>query len=231
MKHPILTLAVDTATLTQSVAICSADELLAEQVLKQPRGHSKALLQVAHTLLESLGLTMKAVEVYAVGLGPGSFTGLRIGLALMKGLAIAHQRPLYGFSSLEAMASHFAASNMAVCPCIDARKQEVYTGCYDASSLGAPTAILQEQVVAPQLLIQALDPERPVIMTGTGAKLYREGFAAALPKAQFAPSDKSYPRAAYHAHRAAQAMASGVAPPELVGLEPRYIRPSEAELG
>jgi tRNA threonylcarbamoyladenosine biosynthesis protein TsaB len=243
----MLVAALDTATLTLSCALVDVsagapprvrsvrtDRAAAKPEQSKLGGHSAALPNALVTLLQAEGLAIPAVEGYAVGLGPGSFTGLRIGLATWKGLAYANRRPVAGASSLAAMAMAAAADaeeGAILVPLLDARKGEVYAGFYRAGA-GGLVEVADEVAVPPQALaarVQALVAEgsRPVAF-GEGYDAHAETFAPAVPRLATAvatpPADAL---AALVAERLAGAAYDAQA---LFALEPHYVRPSEAEL-
>jgi tRNA threonylcarbamoyladenosine biosynthesis protein TsaB len=239
-----LLLALDTATSTQSLALLRGPDLLFECTLEARSGHGPDQLAMIQWLLARAGVTLHDLSGLAIGLGPGSFTGLRVGLALMKGLSFAYQKPLIGIPSLTAAALQVALTsspNTLICPCIDARKSEVYAALYTASPALTPaspnlTTLLDPFVAPPNAfiiaLINALLPQTPhdtpLTFAGSGALLYRDSLTQAFPRAHIiAPIACAHPRALClgllalpHLHN----------PPDLATLEPLYIRPSDAEI-
>lgn len=223
-----LALAVDTSTLVMSAALVRPGRLVAEATFDLPRGHSRALLGAIDHLLERSGSTIESVDLLAVGRGPGSFTGLRIGMALAKGLALATQTPLVGVSSLAALARAWTGGSPehVVVPCIDARKSEVY-----ASAWRGAREVITERVVAAESLVGALDtslPDEHLMLVGTGAVAYRQTFRDLLgDRAHVVTADVTHPPAR---HVGWLGLDASSAPSDLATLEPRYIRPSEAEV-
>jgi tRNA threonylcarbamoyladenosine biosynthesis protein TsaB len=166
----MLLAALDSATLTLSCALLEVDEagatLLAERTEPAPRavpggapaGHGSRLPGALSDLLVACDRRLPEVEAYAVGLGPGSFTGLRIGLATFKGLAYANRRPIGGASSLAAMAlaaAPAAGPGTVLLPLLDAKKGEVYAGFYRAGA-GGVEAVRPDAALAPEALLEAL---------------------------------------------------------------------------
>jgi tRNA threonylcarbamoyladenosine biosynthesis protein TsaB len=181
-------------------------------------------------LLGALGRKLPEVEGYAVGLGPGSFTGLRIGLATWKGLAYGNRRPIAGASSLAAMALEAAPAAPAgalLVPLLDARKGEVYAGFYRAVGDGVEPAA-PEAALSPAALLDRLAPLGRATGFGEGYGAFETVLAAGLPRLADAPATPS------------AAMIARLAAPRLVGaaydaqalfaLEPHYVRQSEAEV-
>ena len=239
----MLVASLDTSTLTLSCALCEIAggevRLLAERTERAPAkpgpqgptgGHGGRLPGALSDLLVALGRKLTDVEGYAIGLGPGSFTGLRIGLATWKGLAYASRRPIAGASSLAAMA--FAAAPAAsdgdvLVPLLDAKKGEVYAGFYRAAGSGvAPVA--PEAALAPAALAASFPglPSRGLAF-GDGLRAYRDALAAIPALA----TDVETPPALAVARLCARALEG--APydaAKLFALEPHYVRASEAEI-
>jgi tRNA threonylcarbamoyladenosine biosynthesis protein TsaB len=219
-------LALDTSTTSCSVALTIGDRLAAETILSLERTHASMLLRVVDSLLAAAGLELKDIDGFAAAIGPGSFTGLRVGVATVKGLALATGKPVCGFSSLAMLAMNISGASYPVCPMFDARKKEVYAALYDCR--GLPVPIIEDCVVAPGELLERLD--ETTIFVGEGAIAYRDQIVGRMgEKAIFAPFPLNLPRASCGAVLAGIAFAEGkgITPAALL---PRYIRPSEAEL-
>ncbi len=148
----MLLLAVDTSTSNGSVALAEGDDVLAEVGLAREQGHSTTLLPAVESLLTSAGRRPTDVDVWAVAVGPGTFTGLRVGISTVQGLALASERPCVGVSTLEALAAG-VAGGVPVVALMNAFRQEVYAQVFD--SLGAAVAA---PVVGP---LEALLPGFP----------------------------------------------------------------------
>lgn len=219
-------LTVDTSTQVSSVALTTGERLIAEQLLNLERPRSEQLLQAVDTLLKAAGMRIADCDGFGVALGPGSFTGARVAVATVKGLALATGKPVAGFSSLAMLAMNMPLAQYPVCPMFDARKKEVYAGLYRCDDVPEPMS--PDCVAPPARFIQRIDG--PTIFVGEGALLYRELISGMLGgQAIFAPSSCHLPRASMGALLAKRAFDRGEAvPPDL--LAPAYIRPSEAEL-
>jgi tRNA threonylcarbamoyladenosine biosynthesis protein TsaB len=240
----MLIAALDTSTLTLSCALCELCSgevtLVAERSERtsarpdgQTGGHASRLPGALSDLLVAAGRKLSEVEGYAIGLGPGSFTGLRIGLATWKGLAYASRRPIAGASSLAALALAAVPSaeeGALLVPLLDARKGEVYAGFYRARGgcavSAAPEAALAPTVLALRLAELALAGERPVAL-GEGLLAYPEPFAA-VPRLAGEPAA---PSALAVARLCAPELTGAEQDPQrLYALEPHYVRASEAEV-
>ncbi len=222
-----LLLTVDTATAAGSVALSRGETLLGELLLNLPATHTDRLLVSVRQLLADTGTTVAQLDAFGVVLGPGSFTGLRVGVATVKGLALATRRPVVGVSTLQTLALQFPCARHPVCVLLDARKQEVYAGLYGWEG-GCPLPLRPEAVLSPERLLDSLEGE--VLFAGDGAAVYRTLIVRHLGhRAHFAPWPLQPPRAAAAAALGLAALRRGETIP-LPQLAPRYIRPSEAEL-
>lgn len=164
---------MDTATSCSAVALTSGTrkngKVLASLSLTGSVTHSRRLLKAIDYLLQEAGLDWPDIAGIGVSLGPGSFTGLRIGMATAKGLAAAAGKPLFGISSLDSLAAKCSTSRL-ICAVIDARKKEVYTAFYRCDASGLAERISDMSVVAPEKLCAGIT--HPVVMIGDGVMVY-----------------------------------------------------------
>lgn len=226
----MITLALDTATRDTAVALLDGDRLLAE-ACEPARSHSKTLLPMIERLLGQAGLEGEQLEGLAVGIGPGSFTGVRIGLTVAKALAHANGLRLVGVSTLRALAENGRGLAEVICPAVDALKDEVYSARYrlagdDEAELDPPDA-RDPRAWAESL---AATGQRLVIL-GSGFARYRQVFEDALGPDLLLPDEEGLNRlsAASLGRLARQQLERGPhADPAT--LEPTYCRLSEAEL-
>ena len=217
----MLVLAVDTTTERGSVAIVSGGEVLGEIRLRSGMGHSKRLMPAIAFLVDGLGVAAADIEGYAVTAGPGSFTGLRVGLACVQGLALASGRRCVGLSTLDVLAARIAGAAPTLAVAMDAYRGEVYACGYggDGTPRGEPRAAL------PADAFRGLPPGSAFI--GDGASRYRAEVEAAVPGAIF-PARTAY--LAGTLGRLAEpilARGDGVSPAEL---RPLYLRGTGARL-
>lgn len=220
-------LAIDTSTPAGSVAITRGEQLLGELFLKGNGTHTDHLLSSIQLLFEKVSLGIEDLDAMAVVLGPGSFTGLRVGIATAKGLALAAEIPVIGVSSLRALAFQASFARYPVCALLDARKNEVYAGFFHWEN-GAPEALGAEEVLPPERLLERLEGD--TLFVGNGASAYRTLIVRHLGQhAHFAPALWDFPRASCAAILALESLRSGQTVP-LAGLSPCYIRLSEAEI-
>jgi tRNA threonylcarbamoyladenosine biosynthesis protein TsaB len=241
----VLVAALDTATLTLSCALvdvsadgaarvrCSrTDRQPAKAVEGKVGGHGAALPQALVDLLRAEGLAIPDVEGFAVGLGPGSFTGLRVGLATWKGLAYANRRAIAGVSSLAAMAlgaAADAADGAVLVPLLDARKGEVYAGFYRARA-GGVVALADEVAVPPAALAGRIGAVAPAgaLAFGEGYEAYAALLSPAVPRLS---TEVATPPAGAVAALVSERLAGAAFDAQaLFALEPHYVRLSEAEV-
>ena len=178
-------LAADTATTSCGVAVADGTTILARTAIVSRVTHSRHLLQMIDDTLKNAGLTVKALDGFAVTRGPGSFTGLRIGISTIKGLAAACNKPVAAISTLEALAWPFHQTAWMVCPLIDARKGEVYTCRYRFGN-GAITALTPEAVLSPEQAVTGI--AEACLFAGTGVAVCGPAIDATMGQnARFAP--------------------------------------------
>ena len=136
-------LAVDSSGLVASVAVVEEDTMLAEYTVNYKKTHSQTLLPMLHEIVQMIELDLHSVDAIAVSAGPGSFTGLRIGSATAKGLGLALQKPIISIPTVEGLAYNLVGTNKLICPIMDARRNQVYTGLYQFE--GQQLLCLREQ--------------------------------------------------------------------------------------
>ncbi len=221
----MLTLAMDTATKVCTVALCRGQEILAEYTINMGMTHSEGLLPQLEQLLERTGTRKKDIELLAVSMGPGSFTGLRIGLATAEAMAYSWQCYLHGVDTLKALAYNIPLEGVVLSPLLDAQKGNFYQALYQWQD-GSLLELEPVQVVSAQQLLERLALQgTPSLLLGECTRLVRAG----LPDwVKPAPEALRMPRASSVA-LAAQAEFDAAADKKIFGLEPYYIRKSEAE--
>ena len=221
-------LAIDTSGKSAALAILEDETVLSESLLSLDVHHSEVLLPAVDHLCRAAGMAIGDMDLFACTTGPGSFTGLRIGLSTVKGLALALSRPVAGVSTLEALALGAAGCEGIVCPLLDARKSQVYAALYrrDASS-GVMSVLLPDALSDLDRLLAAIDGS--ALFVGDGAVRYRLEIEAALPgRCRFAESFNNHVRAAAVGLLGYRRFQAGLAEDALT-LIPRYLRLSEAE--
>lgn len=218
-------LAIDTASRTCSVAVCEDAAILAEITDGSGDTHSRHLLDMVDRVLTMSGVGLAAIDALAVNRGPGSFTGIRIGISTAKGLASAAGIPLVGISGLAALAWQVAPSGHLICPMLDARRQEVYCARYRFEA-GRLACMAPETVCAPEDAVRGV--EEPCLLIGDGALAYQSRLQAALRNNfKIVPSFQHPLRAGAVAFAAHPQLKQGQN--ELEKLVPVYLRPSYAQ--
>jgi len=169
----MLILAVDTTTPSGSVALLEGDALLGEANVESAATHSARLLRSIDFLLGALGRDIREVEAFAVAAGPGSFTGIRIGVGAVKSLAFASGKPVAAVSTLLALALKLSADGARlVCPLLDAKKEEVYAALFESRKSGLEELIPQA-AYAPDAFFARLPSRRVIAFAGSGLAAYR----------------------------------------------------------
>lgn len=223
-------LALDTSTPLAAVALARDERILAESVFMADRCLSARLVPEVLRMLEIAGITINDLDLFACSVGPGSFTGVRAGVATVQGFALATGKPCVAFSSLSLLAMNFSLSTQPVCALLDARKSEVYGALLDCSG-PIPAPLIGDCVMPPDRFLDLLcaTTDRELIFCGEGALRYAEQISSRLgDRARFAPFPHHAAHAAngvllaLHQYRAAQTL-------EPDRLLPVYLRSSEAE--
>jgi tRNA threonylcarbamoyladenosine biosynthesis protein TsaB len=221
-------LAIETSTMLGGVAIMDeAEGLIIETRLNVKTTHSERLMTVVDHALKQAGLGISDIDVFGVAIGPGSFTGLRIGLSTVKGFSYATGKPIVSIPSLEAFAWNFPYSAHPVCTMFDARKKEVYAAVFRWGDSGFER-VMDEVSIKPADLVSTLDGK--VIFAGEGALIYRETIVEIAGKNALFPALHSMVPSPSNVARLGlrKALRGDFAEP--VSLVPYYIRRSEAEV-
>jgi tRNA threonylcarbamoyladenosine biosynthesis protein TsaB len=221
-------LAIDTSTPAGSIALTEGALLKAQHILNISATHNQRLLPGIDRILEDTGWTLDDLDALAVSLGPGSFTGLRIGLSVIKGLAWARGKPLAGVPTLDALAANVPFVPYPICPVLDARKGEIYTALYRLND---------EQVVEKFTPYMALKPEKladliseKTVFVGDALLSYGDRLASRLgDRLLQAPPHLNVVHASSVAWLAWRMLQLGTHE-DVSSCTPLYVRPSEAEL-
>lgn len=223
----MMVLGIESSTGRCGTALVREEEVVGECMLGGEGATSDRLHLLIKQLSDGLRVSMEDVGGIAVSIGPGSFTGLRVGLSTAKGLALALSKPVVGVSSLAAMAWEVPLASWPVAPALDARKGEIYTGLYSTED-GMPRTLRPPFATRPDE-VPADYRDRCIIFLGTGATLYRDVLARTSgPKARFLTPGRAWPRAAAIAFLGASRLLRGEVD-DMASLVPTYLRPSEAE--
>jgi tRNA threonylcarbamoyladenosine biosynthesis protein TsaB len=221
-------LAVDTSTASGSIALLDGVQVMAEWTLLLAQTHNRRLLKRVDLILRELGWTLEHLGGFAVTSGPGSFTGLRIGVTTIKTLAWAAQKPFASIPSLDALAAPFRFAALPVCPLIDARKDEIYFSFYQPDGTGNVQAITPYKVDSPEGIAARI--RGPTIFCGDGWSICEELFVKELGDwAVAAPAPFHIIRAGFVGELARQRFQEQQGENPLTCV-PCYVRPSEAEI-
>lgn len=220
----MLILAIESSAKSASVALVKDDALLAQYSQCSGLTHSRTLLPMVEDMFKNTELAPKDVDAIAVAQGPGSFTGIRIGVSTVKGLAWALDKPCIGVSTLEAMAWHGAAVGGLACPVMDARRSQVYNALFEIEN-GSVKRLCKDRAISLKELAEEIKADgRVPLLTGDGMELTAKFFDAEGIEYKKAPSNLAYQSAW------GVAMAARDKKPESVhDLLPVYLRLSQAE--
>ncbi len=224
----MLILAFETSAKAVSAALHDGQTLLAESYQNTGLTHSQTLMSMAEDLLKNCQKTVQDVTAVAAAAGPGSFTGVRIGVAAAKGFGWGRQLPVYGVSTLEAMALSLGAPEGYVCACMDARRSQVYNAVFQVKN-GGLQRICPDRAISLSDLgeeLKKLDGE--IFLVGDGAKLCYNTLLEQVQTLRLPPEHRLHQRASGVALAAAEAIAQGL-PGDGAGLQPNYLRLSQAE--
>ena len=224
----MLILAFETTAKAGSVALLEDGKLLAESYQNTGLTHSQTLMVMAEDMLKQAGRTVADVTAVAVAEGPGSFTGVRIGVAAAKGFAWGAQLPCYGVSTLEAMAVTLGAYEGHICACMDARRNQVYNALFLADG-AAPLRVTEDRAIALAELKTELEHiDGNIYLVGDGAALTYRTLAPVIPNLVLPPEHRMHQRASGVAIVAAKKIAAGETG-DANALTPNYLRLSQAE--
>jgi len=224
----LLLLCFETSAKAASVALFADGVLVGESYQNTGLTHSQTLMVMAEDLLKTAGRTPAEVTAVAVAEGPGSFTGVRIGMAAAKGFAWGREIPCFGVSTLEAMARGLGAYEGYVCPVMDARRSQVYNALFYVNQ-GTLTRRTPDRAIALAELGEALKKaESPVFLVGDGSKLCYNTLKADLPNLVMPEEHRIHQRAVGVGLAALAKMAAGETG-DATALVPNYLRLSQAE--
>ena len=224
----MLILAFETSAKAASVALYDGEKLLGESYQNTGLTHSQTLMVMAEDLLKAASRTARDVTHVAVAAGPGSFTGVRIGVAAAKGLAWGLQKPCHGVSTLESMALGLGQDSGYICACMDARRSQVYNAIFLADG-AALQRVSEDRAISLEELKQEFSHiDGPIYLVGDGASLTYRTLASEIPDLRLPPEHRMHQRATGVAIAAAQQIRAGVTG-DGASLEPNYLRLSQAE--
>ena len=223
----MLILGIDTSSPTGSVALVENDYVISESLLNSSQRYSDKLLIEVDAVFNSSKIKLNQIDRFVITTGPGSFTGLRVGMSFLKGLILATQKPFASVNTLDAYAETVQPGPYAICPVLDARKKEVYTALYNSEN-GLCVRETPDQAVTPRELCDQI--KKPTVFIGNGLVAY-QGLLSSLLKKNYinnAPTKKL--TVAASAILIATRDLKNNFQNDLDSLTINYIRPSEAEL-
>lgn len=221
-------LALDTSGKAASVALLEDASLIQEVTINREIHHSEVLLPAIDGLCRETGVPVESIDLFACTTGPGSFTGLRIGLSTIKGLALGEGKPVAGVSTLEALSLNADASSLPVCPMLDARKNQVYAALYCQEQNGRMASLRPDCLSDVEAFLKGLPAD--TIFLGDGAVRYRREIETLCPKPRFfALPFMNHVRAAAVGFLGFEHFRAGMALETPLALVPTYLRLSEAE--
>jgi tRNA threonylcarbamoyladenosine biosynthesis protein TsaB len=219
---------LDTATEMGGVALLEDNVLQAQAQIRVIKTHAGQIWETIAFLLDQAGWELRDIDLWAVTVGPGSFTGLRIGLATIKGLALATEKPMIGLSTLEVLASSFAYSPHLICPVVDARKKEVFAAFFRPAGDGKVTMSGSPRNIKPMILVKEI--KEPVLLVGNGACQYAALFKDGLGPWALFPEPHLHLLSPFSLGVMAWTRFQQGARSAPEEISPLYIRPSDAEL-
>ncbi len=225
----MLCLSLETSTKSCSVALVEDDKTLGEVVLNNDMTHSQTLIPAVDMLLNLAQKKLEDVDLMGVAVGPGSFTGLRIGIATVKGLAFGRRIPVVGVSTLEGLAQNSNCINSYVVPILNARRNQVYTALYQYNTDKYQGLINECVIKLDELVDKLLAFEGNFTFTGDGVPIFKKQLMEYLGKrAQFIPEFNCIPKATSIGFLAIKRF-NEKGGDDLFTIKPEYLRLSEAE--
>ena len=216
-------LAIDTSSQNATVALLNDERLIGEYTINNKKTHSQIIMPLISDMISKSGLTIDEIDVFAAGIGPGSFTGLRIGIATAKALAQAHNKKVIGISSLAALGENVKFTDKLVCPIIDARRNDVYNAVFKNEAY-----IKEDRAINIDELIDEIG-ENETIFLGDGVNVFAGHISERMgEKAFFAPQSIKMSKAASIAQLALK-RAKNNDYDDIYTLSPVYLRTSQAE--
>ena len=191
----MIVLSIDSSSKVATVALLNDDTLLGEYVINDKREHSVLLMPMIENLLKDCELTINDIDGFVVSKGPGSFTGLRIGMATIKGLSFGANKPYISLSSLDGLAYSLSYFYGIICPIMDALRENVYTALYKNEDGEFKNIMEPTPMELPDLLEMLKEKNEEVIFTGDGLLKHKEYIKANFPNAKFASNHVSLTRA------------------------------------
>lgn len=228
----MLILALDSTALVGSVALCENQKLISEITVNTGNTHSETLLPMVDSILELCGYTVDDIDLFACTTGPGSFTGVRIGVATVKGLAYGRGKPCVGVSTPEALAYNSIMCDGILCPVMNARRMQVYNALFSCEQ-GQMTRLCEDRALSiTELGEELLSYDAPIYLTGDGAKLVYDTLIrenSPLTDRLILQPERILHQSGYSVAQVALTMFNHGLSTTDAALAPVYLRPSQAE--
>lgn len=230
MIYVALILAIDTSAKPVSCALARDGRVLGSFYSNTGLTHSQTLMPMVQNLLDISGVTVRQLDAVAVNAGPGSFTGVRIGVSAVKGITFTHQTPCISVSTLESMAEQVAApTGTVICCTMDARCQQVYAALFSKNELGETVRLTDDEAISlSELATKLKSINKSIVFVGDGSDLCYNAFKETIPEIQLAPPAVRYQNASATAIVAARLFEAGKTVPA-EELLPIYLRLPQAE--
>ena len=224
----MLVLSVDSSYSTATCALIKDDKILAEINLNDKKQHSVILMRLIDSILKEYEIDINDIDAFIISRGPGSFTGLRIGMATLKGLSFASKKPLISVSTLDALAYNSISFQGIICPIMDALRDNIYTCLYKNENNNL-TPLIKEQCLNINELVTILKEQTlPIIFVGDGVAKHKEFLQENIPNSFFAPNHSNFPKASSVGELGIKKINDGVIE-NIDSINPIYLRKSQAE--
>lgn len=225
-ERKIRILALDSTAEVSSVCVCEGERLICEMTVNTGNTHSQTLLPAVEQTLRMAEMTVNDIDLFACSTGPGSFTGVRIGTATVKGIAYGKNKPCVSVSTLEALAYNLIGNNGLICPVMNARRSQVYNALFECEN-GNLTRLCPDRALAISELDEELKKEsKSIYLSGDGYEITANGFKDT--RISFVPERQRY-QSAYSVAQVALKKYNAGEYVDDTALVPIYLRPSQAE--
>lgn len=224
----MIVLSIDSATDAATVAVVSDDQILGEMNFANKKQHSVLIMPMIDGLLKSLDLTINDIDGFVISKGPGSFTGLRIGMATIKGLSLGSSKPYVSISSLDSLAYNLYGTKGIVCPIMDALRENVYCGLYKFENGEMIKLMDYDRLSLDELVSKLKEFNEPVYFVGDGTKKYGDLLKNSLDNCFFVPNNLNYTRASSLGELGIKLLSQGIRD-DINLSNPLYLRKSQAE--
>ena len=224
----MLVLSVDSSYSTATCALIKDDKILAEINLNDKKQHSVILMRLIDSILKEYEIDINDIDAFIISRGPGSFTGLRIGMATLKGLAFASKKPLISVSTLDALAYNSISFQGIICPIMDALRDNIYTCLYKNENNNLSPLIKEQCLNINELVTILKEQTLPIIFVGDGVAKHKEFLQENIPNSFFAPNHSNFPKASSVGELGIKKINDGVIE-NIDSINPIYLRKSQAE--